>query len=61
MRIRRRIKNAILKTITFIAAILYTICALSMESDTNIMLYFVVGSISGTWLLLFTIANQKES
>lgn len=54
---RKRLKNFILKTITWIAIFTWIFSAMAFDSDNYIIPVFV-NVISGAWLCLFFYANQ---
>lgn len=54
---RRCMKNAVLKTITIISAIVFVLSVIALDSESYVPFYTAL--VSGLWLLLFAIANQK--
>lgn len=54
-KVRRRIKNAILKTITAIAGLVFILSACALDSDS--WLPFIALCISALWLSVFAYAN----
>jgi hypothetical protein len=54
-KLKRKIKNIILKSITTVFVLLFIFCACCLDSDTNIF-YIGIG-ISLLWLVPFGIAN----
>ena len=58
---RRRIHNGILKTITAVAALAYVgaVCSTdSPDGGCGIVNCLIICAVSGTWLVLFCIANN---
>lgn len=53
----RKMKNAILKTTTWIAGITWTLSACALDSESNIPLVAYV--IASAWLCLFIFANAE--
>lgn len=56
---RRRVKDAIIKTVTAIMAILFILSAGCLDTP-NTYISIVVCVISEAWLLLFVLANRKR-
>lgn len=54
---KNKIKNFILKSITFIALVIFVFCAMCLDSVNNIP--FIIGCfVSGIWIFLFCYANN---
>lgn len=54
----RKMKNAILKTTTWIAGITWTLSACALDSESNIPLIAYV--VASAWLCLFVFANAED-
>lgn len=56
---RRRVKNAVIKTVTAIMTILFILSAGCLDTpNTNVPI--IMCFVSVTWLLLFVLANAKR-
>lgn len=58
---KKKLKNVILKTITFIMAVLFIIGAggMNMESE-SVIIPTLITLVSGTWLFLFYMVNVED-
>lgn len=54
----KRIKNAVLKLITFVAAITFGFSTCCFDSES--LMPVIACAISATWLVLFIIANDLD-
>lgn len=55
--IKKRMKNFLLKGITYLSIILWSISSCCMDSE-NFIFFLLVMALCVTWLFLFLVANE---
>lgn len=58
-KLRRKVKNTILLSITFIACLMWTVCGACLDSDRWVP-FFIGVIISELWIMVFAYANSRE-